>query len=44
MKTREGELTVDTFNVRALAFNGKNGLGHAEIMEVCRQSECNIVG
>ena len=44
MKTREGELTVGTFNVRSLAFNGKKGLGHAEIIEVCRQRECDITG
>ena len=29
-KTRVGQLTVSTFNVRTLAFNGKNGLAHAE--------------
>lgn len=37
-------MTVGTFKFRILAFNGKNGLGHAEIMEVCRQSECDIIG
>ena len=36
---------MGTFNVRTLAVNGKNGLGHVEeIMEVCRQSRCNILG
>ena len=37
MKTRAGELIMGTFNVRTLAFNGKNGLDHVEtILEVCR--------
>ena len=27
---RAGELVVGTFNVRTLAFNGKNGIGHSE--------------
>ena len=44
-KTGVGELIVGTFNVDTLAFNGKNGLGHAEeILEVCRQKGCDIVG
>ena len=45
MKTRLGELIVGTFNVRTLAFYGKNGLGRAEeILEVCRQKCCDTVG
>ena len=36
---------MGTFNVRTQAFNGKNGLGHAEeILDVCRQSSCDVVG
>ena len=36
---------MGTFNVRTLAVNGKNGLGHAEgIMEVCRKIQCDLVG
>ena len=35
---------MGTFNVRTLAFNGKNGLDHAEkVLEVCRQKGCYIV-
>ena len=39
-------MTVGTFNVRTLALNGKNVLGHAEeILKACRQKNgCNIVG
>ncbi|MEP2987321.1 MAG: hypothetical protein ABJO88_00035 [Parasphingorhabdus sp.] len=45
LKTREGELTVGTFNICNLAFNAKNGLGSAqEIMEVCRQRGCDVAG
>ena len=45
LKTRPGELTAGTFNVRTLAVNDKNGLDHAEeIMEFCRQSQCDTVG
>ena len=45
LKTREGELTAGTFNVRTLAFNGKNSFDHAEeILELCRQIECDFVG
>ena len=45
LKTRVSELVVGTFNVRTQAFNGKNGLAHAEeILEVCRQKGCDIVG
>ena len=44
-KTRLGELVVGIFNFRAPAFNGKNGLAHAEeILDVCRQKGCDIVG
>ena len=35
-RSRAGELVVGTFNVRTLAFNGKNGIGHSEvILKVC---------
>ena len=45
MKTRVGELIEDTFNVCTLAFNGKNGLDHAEeILKGCRQNDCDPVG
>ena len=45
LKTREGELTAGTFNVRTLAFNGKNSFDYAEeILEVCKQIEYDIVG
>ena len=33
---------MGTFNVSTLAVNGKNGLGHAEILEVCRQKGCDV--
>ena len=36
---------MGTFNALTLAVNGKHGLGHAEdIMEVCRQSQGDIIG
>ena len=42
---RAGELVVGTFNVRKLAFNGKNGTGHSEvIMKVCQDLGCDVVG
>ena len=42
---RAGELVVGTFNVRTLAFNGKNGIGHSEvIMKVCQELGCDVVG
>ena len=45
LKTRVSELVVGTFNVRTLAFNSKNSLGHAEEMvEVCWRKGCRIVG
>ena len=40
LNTRAGELTVGTFNVRTLALNGKNGLGHAEeILDVWEERD-----
>ena len=38
LKTRVGQLTVGTFDVRTPALNGNNGLGHVEeILNVCKQ-------
>ena len=36
-RSRAGELVVGTFNVRTLAFNRRNGIGHSEvILKVCQ--------
>ena len=45
MKTPASELVVGTFNVRDLAFDGKNRVGHAEqTLNVFWQKGCDIVG
>lgn len=45
MKIRVGELTVSTSIPRTLAWNAKNRGGRAEeIIAVCRQSVCDVVG
>ena len=44
-RSRAGELVVGTFNVRTLAFNGKNGIGHSEvILKVCQELGCDVIG
>ena len=36
---------MGTFNVRTLAFNGKNGIGHSEVtMKVCHELGCDVIG
>ena len=36
---------MGTFNVRTLAFNGKNGIGHSEvILRVCQELGCDVIG
>ena len=36
---------MGTFNVRTLAFNGKNGIGHSEVtMKVCLELGCDVIG
>ena len=36
---------MDTYNVRTLAFKGKNGIGHAEvILKTCEDAGCDIIG
>ena len=47
LKTRVRELIVGTFIVRTLAFNGKNGVGHAEEIRQVPAEElwyCRITG
>ena len=37
-KSRAEEFVVGTFNVRTLAFNGKNGIGHSEVvLKLCQE-------
>ena len=44
-RSRAGELVVGTFNIRALALNGKNGIGHSEIiLTVCQELGCDDIG
>ena len=44
-RSRAGELVVGTFNVRTLAFNGKYGIGHSEvILKICQQLGCGVIG
>ena len=44
-RSRAGEVVVGTFNVRTLAFNGKNGIGHSEVtMKVCHELGCDVIG
>ena len=44
-RSRAGEVVVGTFNVRTLAFNGKNGIGHSEVtMKVCQELGCDVIG
>ena len=44
-RSRAGELVVGTYNVRALAFKGTNGIGHAEvILKTCEDAGCDILG
>ena len=39
------EVVVGTFNVRTLVFNGKNGIGHSEvILTVCQELGCDVMG
>ena len=34
-----------TFNVRTLAFDGKNGIGHSEvILKLCQELGCDVIG
>ena len=41
-RSRAGELA---FNVRTLAFNGKNGIGYSEvILKVCQKLGCDVIG
>ena len=44
-RSRAGELVVGTFNVRTLAFNGKNGIGHNDvILKVRQELGCDVIG
>ena len=44
-RSRAGGLVVGTFIVLALAFNGKNGIGHSEvILKVCQELGCDVIG
>ena len=44
-RSRAGELVVGTFNVRTLASNGKNGIGHSVvILKVFQEIGCDVIG
>ena len=44
-RSRAGELVVGTYNVRTLAFQGTNGIGHARvIMKTCEDAGCDVIG
>ena len=45
MGREKKEVVVATWNVRALAVKGKNGLGHAETLLLrAQKSRCDIIG
>lgn len=42
---RAGKLVVGIFDFRTLAFDGKNGIGHIEIvLEVYQELACDVMG
>ena len=42
---RCSQLVVGTFNVRTRACNGKNGIGHSEVIfKACQELGCHIAG
>ena len=44
-KSIGGEFVVGTYNVRALAFKGTNGIGHAEmILKTCEDAGYDTIG
>ena len=44
-RCRAGDLAVGTFNVLTFACNGKNSIGHSEvILNVCQELGCDIIG
>ena len=44
-RSRAGELVAGTYNVRTLAFEGKDGIGHAEVIpKTCEDAGCGIIG
>ena len=44
-RSRAEELVVGIFDVRTLAFNGKNGIGYSEvILKVWQELGCNVIG
>ena len=45
-KAREGDLSFGTFNVRTLAYSGRNPIGHnvMTVMQICAATDCDVIG
>ena len=44
-RSRLGELTFGTFNVRTAAVNGVNGIGHIDtLLKPCAAKGCDVIG
>ncbi|CAB1121308.1 unnamed protein product [Ectocarpus sp. CCAP 1310/34] len=45
-KAREGDLSFGTFNVRTLAYSGRNPIGHnvMTVMQICSATGCDVIG
>ena len=45
MRSRLEELTFGTFNVRTVAVNGVNGIGHIDtLLRTCTAKGCDVIG
>ena len=45
MRSRLGELTFGTFNVRTIAVDGVNGIGHIDtLLRTCATKGCDVIG
>lgn len=45
-KAREGGLSFGTFNVRTLAYSGRNPIDHnvMTVMQICAATDCDVIG
>ncbi|CAB1113389.1 unnamed protein product [Ectocarpus sp. CCAP 1310/34] len=45
-KAREGDLSFGTFDVRTLAYSGRNPIGHnvMTVMQICSATGCDVMG
>lgn len=45
-RTRKGELSFGTFNVRTLACKGRHPIGHnpMTVMQMCSETGCDVIG